>query len=471
MDAAGDIVAVSFPFTAGVALAAALPQEPWAFASAGCAGAAALLAGSLIKGSREQKGRFYSPGAPEKGVREQEGPFYSPEPPEKAAREQEGPFYSPGAPEKAVREQEGLFHSPGTPEKAVREQEGSFYSPEASRASARPARSRAEGVLLAATFFFLGMMCAGGAAAGAIGAATGDGTAGGWLGSLAEAALSRLQKVIDGVEWGRRGTAGLLRALLSGDRGGLDPAVRAAFRAAGASHILALSGLHLGIIYAIIARTLGLLGHSPAAMRLRAVLTILTCGFYTLMTGAGPSLVRAFLFICLNEILRLSPGRSRNPLNILCTALTLQLVLNPLIIRSLGFQLSYLAMTGIFVVYPRLKSWYPGTPALQSSPADALRNLAGTAADKTARLIWNSAALSISCQLLTAPVVWLHFGTFPQYFLLTNLLAMPLTTALMVSAVTTVTLSAAGLCPDVLVRLTDIITGALTSSLEIIASL
>ena len=437
-------MAVSFPFTAGVALAAALPQEPWAFASAGCAGAAALLAGSLIKGSREQKGLFYSPEAPEK-----------------AAREQEGLFYSPGA----------------------------------RGAAARPARSRAEGVLLAATFFFLGMMCAGGAAAGAIGAATGDGTAGGWLGSLAEAALSRLQKVIDGVEWGRRGTAGLLRALLSGDRGGLDPAVRAAFRAAGASHILALSGLHLGIIYAIMARTLGLLGHSPAAMRLRAVLTILTCGFYTLMTGAGPSLVRAFLFICLNEILRLSPGRSRNPLNILCTALTLQLVLNPMIIRSIGFQLSYLAMTGIFVVYPRLKSWYPGAPAPQSSPSatsgtcenaragdnspgvgrsapgKALRNLAGTAADKTARLIWNSAALSISCQLLTAPVVWLHFGTFPQYFLLTNLLAMPLTTALMVSAVTTVTLSAAGLCPDVLVRLTDILAGALTSSLEIIASL
>ncbi len=461
MDAAGDIVAVSFPFTAGVALAAALPQEPWAFASAGCAGAAALLAGSLIKGSREQEGPFYSPGAPEKAAREQEGPFYSPEAPEKDVREQEGPFYSPGA----------------------------------RREAARPSRNRVEGILLAATFFFLGMMCFGSAAAGAIGAAPGAENAWGRIGALAGTGLRWLQGVIDGVEWGRRGTAGLLRALLSGDRGGLDPAVRAAFRAAGASHILALSGLHLGIIYAIIARTLRLLGHSPAAMRLRAVLTILTCGFYTLMTGAGPSLVRAFIFICLNEILRLSPGRSRNPLNILCTALTLQLVLNPMIIRSIGFQLSYLAMTGIFVVYPRLKSWYPGTPAPQSrpaatsgtcenakagdnnpgvgrsAPAEALRGLAGTAADKAARLIWNSAALSISCQLLTAPVVWLHFGTFPQYFLLTNLIAMPLTTALMVCAVTTVTLSAAGLCPDVLVRLTDILAGALTSSLEIIASL
>ncbi|MBR1869369.1 MAG: ComEC/Rec2 family competence protein [Bacteroidales bacterium] len=427
MDAAGDIVAVSFPFTAGVALAAALPQEPWAFASAGCAGAAVLLAGSLFKGARERERRLRSPEAPESGPRELEG---------------------------------------------------LFYSPEATRAVA-PSR-RMDRIMLAAAFFFLGMMCFGNAAAGAIGAAPGAGAADGRIAALAGKGLAWLQGLIDGVPWGRRGTEGLLRALLSGDRGGLDPAVRGAIRSAGASHILALSGLHLGIIYAIIAKGLGVLGHSPAAIRLRAALTIAICGLYTVVTGAGPSLVRAFLFITLNETLRLCPGRSRNPLNILCTALIVQLIFDPLIIRSLGFQLSYLAMTGIFVVYPRLKAWYPGERAVsapltgsgkESRTGSQVRNLPATAADKVSRLIWNSAALSISCQLLTAPLVWLRFGTFPQYFLLTNLIAMPLTSALMVTAVASISLSAAGICPSILVRITNAIASALTSSLEIIASM
>ena len=80
-------------------------------------------------------------------------------------------------------------------------------------------------------------------------------------------------------------------------------------------------------------------------------------------------------------------------------------------------------------------------------------------------------ALSISCQIFTAPLVWFRFRTFPAYFLLTNLLAMPLTTLLMGSAVTTILLQGLGLCPGFLLQLTDALCSALVWILRIIASM
>jgi competence protein ComEC len=80
-------------------------------------------------------------------------------------------------------------------------------------------------------------------------------------------------------------------------------------------------------------------------------------------------------------------------------------------------------------------------------------------------------ALSISCQVFTAPLVWLRFRTFPKHFLLTNLLALPLTYFLMFSAVACLALSALGLCPAWLVWTVDVLAGALQYCLSIIADL
>lgn len=85
--------------------------------------------------------------------------------------------------------------------------------------------------------------------------------------------------------------------------------------------------------------------------------------------------------------------------------------------------------------------------------------------------IWNIAALSISCQAFTAPVVWYHFGTFPQYFMLTNLLAIPLTTITMVTSVAAVALSAIGICPDFLLTANEAAVTALRFTLETISTL
>ena len=255
---------------------------------------------------------------------------------------------------------------------------------------------------------------------------------------------------LDSIPFGDEGTAPLLKALLAGDRKGLPRSTVSIFRASGASHLLALSGLHIGIIYLILKKVGMVAGNAPAVRIIRSAATVAAALFYVVMTGASPSIVRAFLFILLNEAALLS-GRKRTPSGILSGALLIQLVLNPLQIRSVGFQLSYCAIAGIVLVYPKVSAWYP------SARFDPLKK------------IWDSAVLSIACQAFTAPLAWYYFHTFPKHFLITNLLAIPLTTALMGTAILTVVLSAAGFCPAFLVRATDFLCSTLVETLRIIS--
>ena len=271
---------------------------------------------------------------------------------------------------------------------------------------------------------------------------------------LAKAALQRLRALIAGIPFAHGRTNALLMALLTGDRSGLAAAQVAAFRAAGASHILALSGLHLGLVYMMVGRTLGLLGNSPCMRLIRSVLCVALAGFYTVMTGAGPSIVRAFLFICFREISVIDPERKAEPKNIFFAALTVQLVLTPSVIMSIGFQLSYLAMCGIVFVFPYLKNWYP--EERRTSPM---------------HWIWNAVSLTLSCQIFTAPLSWIRFHSFPRYFLLTNLIALPLTSVIMTLAVVVVAAQAINMCPPALVWLEDTAVQVFLFVLEAISSM
>ena len=270
-----------------------------------------------------------------------------------------------------------------------------------------------------------------------------------WTSAWAE----RLRAFIDGIPFPSESTAPLLKALLTGDRSGLSQDTVRVFRESGGAHLLALSGLHIGILYLLLSRLLWPLGNSPRARRVRYALIVLAAGLFTLMTGASPSIVRAFLFIFLNETARIA-CRPRDPLRILSTALLIQLVLSPSAITSTGFQLSYLAMAGIFLLFPILEGWYP-----KSARFDPVRK------------IWEAAALSISCQVFTGSLAWFRFHSFPTYFLLTNLLALPLTTLLMGSAVTTLVLRGIHGCPGFLLHATDWLCQALVWILQVISSM
>ena len=270
-----------------------------------------------------------------------------------------------------------------------------------------------------------------------------------WASELVE----RLRKFIDSVPFPSDGTAPLLKALLTGDRSDLTRDTVRVFRESGGAHLLALSGLHIGILYLLLSKLLWPLGNSLWARRFRYGLILLAAGFFTLMTGASPSIVRAFLFILLTETARIT-GRPRDPLRVLATALLIQLVISPSAIVSVGFQLSYLAMTGIFLLYPVLEGWYP-----ESTRFDPVRR------------IWQAAALSISCQVFTGPLAWFRFHTFPTYFLLTNLLAMPVTTCLMGSAVATLVCRGVGFRSGILIQVTDALSGLLVWILQTISSM
>ena len=306
------------------------------------------------------------------------------------------------------------------------------------------ANGKAVGAVFCAAFVLLGLFCA-------LNASLVPEDNFSWIKAAAADGAGKLRGLIGTIPFKNAGTAPLLDALLTGDRSGLSRETVAAFRQSGASHILALSGLHMGIIYLLFDRLTGVLGHSPAARHVRFWMILIAAGYFTLMTGASPSIVRAFLFITINEIQRIA-GRPRNAVRVLCLALLIQLVIQPGVISTLGFQLSYLAMAGVFTIYPVMEKWYPES----RSPL---------------RWIWKNAALAISCQLFTAPLVWLRFHTFPRYFLIANLLAMPLVTVLMTSAVATIALQAIGICPQAAVWITDTAAKLLTGVLEIIAPL
>ena len=306
-----------------------------------------------------------------------------------------------------------------------------------------------------------------------------------------------LQTRIDSIPFRSEDTSALIKALLTGERNGLSSEIKSAFRDSGASHILALSGLHLGIIYGILSKSLSVFGGSRTMRTVSSVLVISICGIYTLATGAGDSLVRALIFITLREVARLT-GRYHGLGQILLASLVIQLVIDPLAIRSVSFQLSYAAMAGIAFVCPWLQGFWERAAGLfkadegaasgdgevtgvgdglVSSWGTSVRNFAtlvnrtGTLLSRSVRWIWNTVALSIACQITTAPLAYMYFGTFPVHFMLTNLLSLPLTGLLIPSALLTVGLSALGCCPPVLIKVTEWLVCALIWLLNVISSM
>lgn len=266
--------------------------------------------------------------------------------------------------------------------------------------------------------------------------------------------LQGFSSLIEKVGFSDKGVEALVLALLTGRKDRLDREIIENFRAAGASHILALSGLHLGIIYGIINRLTSLLGNSRVAVAARSSIAILASGYYAMMTGASASIIRAFLFILLNEIARLMPGRKATPSGIFFSSLMIQLALDPTVILETGFRLSYLAVLGIVLLHGRIKSWYPS-----ASRFDPFRKL------------WSSISLSISCQVFTAPYVWFQFSSFPTYFLITNLIALPLTELLIISALSATVLCAAGFDAGKIKALAEFLGQSLIFCLETIGGM
>lgn len=191
-------------------------------------------------------------------------------------------------------------------------------------------------------------------------------------------------------------------AILLGSDELLDPELQHQFSAAGAMHILCVSGLHVGVIYLLFNSMLSFLTKFKRGRIFRALIVLNLIWLYALITGLSPSVLRAatmLSFIIVGEIL----GRKGNVFNSMAASAIVLLMYNPLMIMEVGFQLSYAAVFGIVSLHKPLKSiWFPDNKLLEK--------------------FWSIAVISVAAQLATFPIAIYYFHQFPIYFLLSNLM-------------------------------------------------
>lgn len=200
---------------------------------------------------------------------------------------------------------------------------------------------------------------------------------------------------------------GVMSAMTMGYSDILSDEIRHAYSSAGAMHILAVSGLHVGIIYGIIVFLLSFIKNDKLNW-LKVVLTILLIWLYALFTGLSPSVSRAslmFSLMSLGKLQKNSPGS----LNAVFASMFILLVINPYNLVNIGFQLSYSAVIGIIILQPRLYAIFE------------VKN-------KFLDWIWSLTTVSVAAQLATMPLCFYYFHQFSNYFLLTNYVMIPIST-------------------------------------------
>lgn len=208
----------------------------------------------------------------------------------------------------------------------------------------------------------------------------------------------------------------VLSALTIGDKTELSESVRESYSIAGASHILALSGLHIGLLYAFlffILRPVARKGRTGRCVRSVSLLVLLWA--FAFFTGLSPSVVRSvtmFSILALADIF----GRQPFSLNTLAVTAWLMLLCNPAGLFDVGFQLSFLAAASILLIQRPVYRLF------------AVRNRVG-------KSVWGLMSVSIAAQIGTAPLVMFYFSRFSVHFLLTNLLVIPLITIILYAAI------------------------------------
>ena len=210
-----------------------------------------------------------------------------------------------------------------------------------------------------------------------------------------------------------------LGALTLGYKEDLDPALKRAFQRSGAAHVLAVSGLHTGIIYAALLSLLTIGGRlkpmyeNKIGRRAMSVAVIITMWGYAFLTGLTPSVVRSVVMISVVEAGRML-YRQGNTLNCVLFAAWAILLVRPLDLFSVSFQLSFAAVVAIVLLAPPISStggWHQGWRG-------ALRQVGS--------YVVGLLVVSLAAQIGTMPLSLYYFGQCSNYFLLTNLLVLPL---------------------------------------------
>jgi competence protein ComEC len=200
--------------------------------------------------------------------------------------------------------------------------------------------------------------------------------------------------------------AGLAEALLIGYRNDLDQSLLTAYANTGVVHVIAISGLHLGLLFAVMMTLTGFWNRNRKKKWIQFILVIPVLWIFSLMAGGSASVIRSacmFTFFGIGQLFE----KKSNPLNTLGAAAFVLLAYQPYWMLDTGFQLSFAAVASIMVYYERIRQIF------------FFRN-------PVAIKCWEMIAVTISAQILTTPLILFYFKQFPLLFLFTNLVAVPL---------------------------------------------
>lgn len=207
----------------------------------------------------------------------------------------------------------------------------------------------------------------------------------------------------------------IVKAILLGDDDTMEPELKASYAAAGVSHILCVSGMHVGVIFMILNFLLRPLDLFKSTRCVKALLMLLVIWLYAHITGLSPSVTRSatmFTFVTIGQLIQ----RNTNVFHSILASLWILLVFNPLLLFELGFQLSYLAVCGIVLLQPLLTSIY------------SCRTRVGS-------YFWGLITVSVAAQVSTFPISVQYFGQFPNYFLLSNMSVIMLSFVVMMTGI------------------------------------
>ena len=198
-----------------------------------------------------------------------------------------------------------------------------------------------------------------------------------------------------------RDAAALASTLILGYRADLSKEIVDAYSKTGTMHVLSVSGMHVGIVFLVLSVLLKPMGRNQKLRLIRAILIISIIWFYSLLTGFSAPVCRAAVmlsFVVLGKAL----NKSQNTYNLIATSAFFLLLYNPFYLVDAGFQLSYLAVTGLVYFHPKIYQMI------------FIRN-------KVLDQAWSYCALSLAAQLATFPISLYYFHQFPIYFLISNL--------------------------------------------------
>jgi competence protein ComEC len=209
----------------------------------------------------------------------------------------------------------------------------------------------------------------------------------------------------------------ILSALTTGVKEDLSDEIRETYSIAGVSHVLALSGLHIGLIYGFMLLLLiPLWKRAPYTKFPSICVIIITLWVFAIFTGLSTSVVRSTVMFSIHAIALLREERPAT-LHVLTLTAFGMLLYNPLWIFDLSFQLSFIAVASILILQPIISAMLP-----QPSNGIIIK-------------MKDIMTVSIAAQIGTAPLIILYFHRFSTHFLLSNILVLPLITIIMYGAV------------------------------------